>query len=93
MKIPKILNKITEGKIKTYKHNPIMGVYFLMQEENLIYIGQSISIASRIEAHRRCTNNYIFDSVYFIECKREDLLKIEKKYTDLLRPKWNTGTI
>ena len=88
MKIPGILNKITEGKIKLYKHNPIIGVYFLMKNEELFYIGQSISIASRIAVHER-DMPYKFDSVYYIECHEKDLLKIEKKYTDLLRPKWN----
>lgn len=64
----------------------ITGVYFLFNEGQLCYIGQSIDILSRICSHAK---EKIFTSYAFVECQEKELNEIEKKYIEKYTPDLN----
>lgn len=66
--------------------NMICGIYFLIKENNVVYIGQSQDIFHRISAHFK---DKIFDSIAYISCDPDLLDKMESLYIHALRPKLN----
>ena len=62
------------------------GIYFLLKEKKIVYIGQSVNIFSRINAH---TKDKDFDEVRFFKCQREDLDKVEIFFIKLIKPELN----
>lgn len=68
-------------------HTP-PGIYFLCNEGQIVYIGKAGNIGSRILAHKRNPDK-IFDSVYFICCHLDQLLRIEAACIKNFRPSLN----
>lgn len=73
----------------------LAGVYFLIRNRKVMYVGSSINIISRIRSHQRTK---IFDSFTFIplteflsddELGMYKILKLESEYIDRLNPPWN----
>lgn len=62
------------------------GVYFLIKDGIVVYVGQSIDVFARLATHRRDKK---FDRVTIIWCPPEILLKLEAKYIARLRPELN----
>jgi molybdopterin converting factor small subunit len=62
------------------------GIYFLIKDESVVYVGQSINIAQRIANHKTTKD---FDTFTYIQCKPENLNTIEAMYIDRLKPKYN----
>jgi hypothetical protein len=62
------------------------GVYFLIKDESVVYVGQSTNIAQRIANHKATKD---FDTFTYIQCKPENLNTIEAMYIDRLKPKYN----
>ena len=69
---------------KTYR--PQCGVYFLIKNEEIVYVGQSINVHSRITQHLASKD---FDSVSFIACEKEHLDLLESMYILAFSPKLN----
>lgn len=76
------------------------GIYALLHEGVVVYIGQSKKPLSRIEAHRSLwgrkrtpgwlpIKGMLFDEVHVLPCKVEDLDVVERAMIDLYRPKYN----
>lgn len=78
------------------------GIYALVREGVVVYIGQSKKMLSRIEAHRSnwgrksmpawmpvSLRGVLFDQVYVFPCRVEDLNRIERALIDLYKPKYN----
>jgi len=63
----------------------VAGVYFLVKDEEVIYVGQSVNIYSRISEHRHKQ----FDKYAFVPCSVDLLNKLESLYIHVLRPKLN----
>ncbi len=63
-------------------HSVRCGVYFLVKDEKVIYVGQSVNVASRITAHGWMG----FDRVAFIPCEPHQLNMLESLYIHALRP-------
>lgn len=61
------------------------GVYFLLQGNEVVYVGQSVNIYTRISGHH--IKN--FDRFAFVLCSREMLDKLESLYIHCLRPRLN----
>lgn len=59
------------------------GIYFLIKDEKIVYVGQSINIQNRVQQHRMIKD---FDRFTYVECKAEDLSKIEAMYINKLKP-------
>ncbi len=73
----------------------LAGVYFLVRDYRVMYVGSSTNIISRIQDHQRIRD---FDSFAFIpltnflsddELGMYKILKLESEYIDRLDPPWN----
>lgn len=76
------------------------GVYALVKEGVVVYVGQSKKPLSRIEAHRSLwgrkkapgwlpIRGILFDEVHVLPCRVEDLDEVERALIDLYKPKFN----
>jgi hypothetical protein len=65
-----------------------IGLYFLIKDGELKYVGQSIDIEARICSHRWRE----FDRWHWIPCEKEQLNALERAYIDSLLPPWNTDS-
>ena len=64
-------------------------VYFLIKDDELVYIGQTTNLAGRIDGHRKgskATPKKEFDRVLFIECDRQLLTEKEGYFIWKLNP-------
>ena len=79
---------LREEEILAAKINKTMmsGVYFLIQENEIVYVGQSVNIFARVATHIQQKE---FDSYAFLECPPDKLIIYESLYIHSLRPKLN----
>lgn len=66
----------------------VSGIYFLYEDEKLVYIGQSIHIHKRVLDHYSEGKKF-FNRVFFIRVEQNSLLKIESELIKEFRPKYN----
>lgn len=66
---------------------PATYIYLLFRKEEIVYIGISRNILSRIREHRKEKS---FSEVYFMETKRKDAPKLEAALIRQLRPPLNS---
>jgi excisionase family DNA binding protein len=67
-------------------------VYFLVRCGQIMYVGQSSNLPSRIGQHRntaRTDPDHFFDRVFYIPLPNNMLAVIEQQYIDLFAPPWN----
>ena len=64
------------------------GVYFLILENEIVYVGQSIRVAYRVGNHMGAKE---FDWVYYLRCPKSDLDFVEGEMIRILEPKLNVG--
>lgn len=62
------------------------GVYFLFDDEELVYIGRSQDIAKRLDQHQHSKK---FDHYSFIECDGDERDELEADLIRLHKPKYN----
>jgi hypothetical protein len=79
--------EIIKNKINIDK-NIYKGVYFLINKNKIVYVGNSKNILARIAVHLN-KNKILFDSYYFIE-KSQDSVELESRYILKFLPKNNT---
>lgn len=76
------------------------GVYALVREGVVVYVGQSKKPLARIDAHRSLAGRKTapgwlpiraihFDEAYVMPCRVEDLDLVERAMIDLYKPKYN----
>lgn len=76
------------------------GVYALVKDGVVVYVGQSKKPLSRIEAHRSLwgrkkapgwlpIRGILFDEVHVMPCLVEQLDEVERALIDLYKPKYN----
>jgi len=61
------------------------GIYFLVQDQEVVYVGQSVNIYSRIAQHP----DKKFQKYAFVPCEVELLDKLESLYIHTLKPRLN----
>jgi len=66
------------------------GCYVLLWRSEVVYVGQSGTPLRRIGEHSK---NIKFDRVWFVPCRKGDLLDLEDHLISYLRPKVNKKTI
>jgi hypothetical protein len=64
------------------------GVYFLVDGDEVVYVGQSTNIYNRIPQH----HSKKFDRYMYVPCKPELLNALESLYIHCFRPKLNFGS-
>ena len=95
----KLNNKFKKDTLKKYLLNNKKEVIFykfiycLIEDEEIVYVGKTINIQSRIVTHKKGEFKN-FDSFSIIaklpnEISDSELLKLEEKYIKLLKPKYN----
>lgn len=62
----------------------LVGVYLLIAEDEIVYIGQSVDVWSRVAAHAK---RFSFDRVIMIDLAREDLRAYEAALIRALNPR------
>jgi hypothetical protein len=65
----------------------LIGVYFLIDKDEVVYVGQSVNIYSRIGQH----SYKKFDRYAFIPCEASSLNTLESLYIHFLQPKLNAN--
>ncbi len=78
---------IIKGSKKLSQYN-ICGIYFLIKNKIIVYIGKAIDIPSRVRRHIM-ENQKDFDEVRYIELEESELAHKEKYYIFLYRPEYN----
>lgn len=61
------------------------GVYFLVSDGKIVYVGQSVNVYSRLQNHA----DKKFDSFTIIQCKKEHLDMLESLYIHMFKPPMN----
>jgi len=61
------------------------GVYFLIANKTIVYVGQSVNVHARLSSH----GNKKFDSFAVIPCPEEHLDVLESLYIHVLNPVFN----
>ena len=67
---------------------PFVGVYFLCKNGDVVYVGQSVNVVSRVAQHR-VEKKKDFDSVYWVEVEEDRLIYEEWKYIEYYNPIYN----
>lgn len=60
-------------------------VYFLVSGARVVYVGQTVSLRSRLLGHA----DKVFDSVFFIRCQHDELDSLEHQWITKLKPEMN----
>lgn len=66
------------------------GVYFLIKNGLVVYVGQSSNVEKRIITHRNSEKQ--FDSYRVISCDESLLLYYERRWIKRFKPKYNLPT-
>ncbi len=64
-----------------------VGVYFLCHNDEVVYVGQSIDVGSRIRQH----TDKEFTRAFCLPCPEDHLNRVEAAFIALFRPKYNVG--
>lgn len=64
----------------------LAGIYFLVQGDRIIYVGQSANVYQRASAHRSSKD---FDKIHIIQCPVEELRRLESLYIKRFNPELN----
>lgn len=63
-------------------------IYFLLQGEEVVYVGQSTSVYARLQIHRANPGKE-WDRFYILPTTMEEIDELELRYYQALRPKYN----
>ena len=87
-KATNIPNELTSHGDDLYEYNTFLPpcVYFLIDNSQIVYVGQSMSLGLRIHAHRTDKN---FDKVLYMPIDEYRLLEVERFFIETLEPKYN----
>lgn len=66
------------------------GVYFLVKNDLVVYVGQSVNVHARIAQH---VGQKDFDKYAFVQCSPDALDKVESLYIHFLRPSLNASCV
>lgn len=65
------------------------GIYFLINGDEIVYVGMSTNVMRRLERHVK-EAEIAFDSYYWTPCLAKDLHRLERAYIHALEPKANS---
>lgn len=85
--IPYTLGEVLESLVPA---TSFTGIYFLVKDMEVVYVGQSVDILHRISRHRREGKD--FDSYSYLLCPEAELNDMEAKYITALMP-WLNFTL
>lgn len=65
----------------------VVGVYFLFKGDDVVYVGQSVNVFSRVASHKSGSKD--FDGFTYVQCDKRHLDFLESLYIHALRPRLN----
>lgn len=71
-----------------YDRNDLSGVYFLINNGEIVYVGQSMNVHKRISEHARQKEKE-FDAFHYVVCDPAMLDELENAYIIALAPRYN----
>lgn len=80
---------IVRLSVKIKKEPIIQGIYFLLYNDEIVYIGQAIDILARIKMHRSNPRLKFLKYFYIEYNSKEERTRLEKKYIENFCPKYN----
>lgn len=83
--VPEELQPVA-GMLRVAEPRP--GVYFLILDREVVYVGQSQDVPERLKAHRKEARK-AFDYALYMPCPSDSLLDVEAYWITKLRPKHN----
>ncbi len=87
------LPDITESvQIPTFASLARSGIYFLMKDDVVVYVGQAVDMRRRVADHIG-EGSKEFDRVAFVPCAPDRLLKQERFYIEKLLPEYNACSL
>jgi hypothetical protein len=86
--IPRLRQELLAASAPIQTEKPICGIYFLLDEREVVYVGQSVNIISRIATHVT-EGAKQFNRWCYITVERARLTELESFYITLLRPSLN----
>lgn len=69
----------------------ITGVYFLLKDDAIVYVGKSISIMGRLCRHE-AEQKKDFNRVFVVECPKASMDRLERLYIEKFKPLYNAST-
>lgn len=69
-------------------NHALSGVYFLISGNDIVYVGQSVNVASRVGSHFS-ESSKIFDRAVYLPVPPSDLDSVEMAFIKALWPKYN----
>lgn len=78
----------TEIVDRAASYQPTCGIYFLCNDKEVLYVGQSISIPTRLATHFNDPSKH-FTKVAYVPCEAKHLDVMESLYIHTLNPKLN----
>ena len=64
----------------------VIGIYFLIKDKKIVYVGQSTNIFARVGAHKMDKD---FDKAVYFECPSTELDDLEYELINILQPQYN----
>jgi hypothetical protein len=80
--VPSSLSMVADRLIEVPE---VSGIYFLIHEGEVIYVGQSHNVASRIIGHK----NKTFDRAFVLPCPPSKMNETEAAFIGIFKPKLN----
>jgi hypothetical protein len=78
--------EVYRASIRRYRHVRLAVVYFLIKDGEVVYVGSTTGLGSRIATHRADKD---FDDVFYIPVPRALMLSIERDMIQNFRPPLN----
>jgi hypothetical protein len=73
---------------KAMSFDRIAGIYFLLRDDQIVYVGRSTNIMVRLSNHRfEATKE--FNRVFVVECPVANMDRMERMYIDKFKPIYN----
>jgi hypothetical protein len=88
---PVSLQSVEDILARAIPSHPVMcGIYFLIRDSKVVYVGQSLHVEARLATHALQKQ---FDSWAWIPCDIEDLISVERAYLDIFLPEDNKDAV
>lgn len=85
--VPHAYHEVLEARVPSANN---CGVYFLIENREIMYVGKSLDLFNRLSQHMRSGKR--FDSYAFLACQPTHLDYYEALYINAFVPPWNTST-
>jgi hypothetical protein len=79
--VPHTLQEVLRASIPA---GSFAGIYFLVKDGEVVYVGQSVDVLARISRHRR--DGREFDAYTYLACEKSDLDRLESIYIAAFMP-------